>query len=136
MRSRRIRCPGPDARHLARARAVLEQAQDDATILAIRDMETAGIDIVSDGEIRRESYSNRFATALEGIDNRQPEGVASPNGHSAICRASSQDPPHRADRSAGSRFPAPEYTRQTKITLRTVTMAQQAHNEFYATTKK
>ena len=46
----------------------LEEAQDDATIVAIRDMERAGIDIVTDGEIRRESYSNRFATALEGVD--------------------------------------------------------------------
>src|SRR5258707_14171886 len=46
----------------------LEQAQDDATLLAIRDMEQAGIDIVTDGQMRRESYSNRFATALEGID--------------------------------------------------------------------
>lgn len=46
----------------------LEQAQDDATLIAIRDMERAGIDIITDGEIRRESYSNRFATALEGID--------------------------------------------------------------------
>src|SRR5258707_14136862 len=46
----------------------LEEAQDDATIVAIRDMERAGIDVVTDGEIRRESYSNRFATALEGID--------------------------------------------------------------------
>src|SRR5262245_23542394 len=50
----------------------LEQAQDDATIVAIRDMERAGIDIITDGEIRRESYSNRFATALEGIDNEHP----------------------------------------------------------------
>ncbi len=50
----------------------LEQAQDDATIIAIRDMERAGVDIISDGEIRRESYSNRFATALEGIGSRQP----------------------------------------------------------------
>jgi 5-methyltetrahydropteroyltriglutamate--homocysteine methyltransferase len=46
----------------------LEQAQDDATIVAIRDMERAGIDIITDGEVRRESYSNRFATALEGMD--------------------------------------------------------------------
>src|SRR6195952_6010571 len=46
--------------------ALLEQAQDDATVLAIHDMERAGIDIVTDGEIRRESYSNRFALALEG----------------------------------------------------------------------
>jgi 5-methyltetrahydropteroyltriglutamate--homocysteine methyltransferase len=50
----------------------LEQAQDDATILAIRDMERAGIDIVTDGEIRRESYSNRFALALQGVDAEQP----------------------------------------------------------------
>lgn len=50
----------------------LEAAQDDATIVAIRDMERAGIDIVTDGEIRRESYSNRFATALAGIDNENP----------------------------------------------------------------
>jgi 5-methyltetrahydropteroyltriglutamate--homocysteine methyltransferase len=46
----------------------LEAAQDDATLLAIRDMERAGIDLITDGEIRRESYSNRFATALDGID--------------------------------------------------------------------
>ena len=50
----------------------LEQAQDDATILAIRDMERAGIDVLTDGEMRRESYSNRFATALEGIDLDNP----------------------------------------------------------------
>ena len=49
-----------------------EQAQDDATLLAIRDMERAGIDIITDGEMRRESYSNRFATALEGIDIENP----------------------------------------------------------------
>src|SRR5579871_6167773 len=50
----------------------LEAAQDDATILAIRDQERAGLDIVSDGEQRRESYSNRFATALDGIDTEHP----------------------------------------------------------------
>jgi 5-methyltetrahydropteroyltriglutamate--homocysteine methyltransferase len=50
----------------------LEEAQDDATLLAIRDMERAGIDIVTDGEIRRESYSNRFANALSGIDLDNP----------------------------------------------------------------
>src|SRR5205085_6295035 len=64
--------------------AYLEQAQDDATIVAIRDMERAGIDIITDGEIRRESYSNRFATALDGIDSDNPgiiktrAGVATP----------------------------------------------------------
>src|SRR3989440_8386736 len=51
---------------------LLQQAQDDATLLAIRDMERAGIDILTDGEIRRESYSNRFATALDGIDQDNP----------------------------------------------------------------
>ena len=53
----------------------LEQAQDDATILAIRDQERAGIDIVTDGEMRRESYSNRFATELEGMDSDNPAQV-------------------------------------------------------------
>src|SRR5438128_8884301 len=60
---------------------LLEQAQDDATVLAIRDMERAGIDIVSDGEMRRESYSNRFATALEGVDIDRPGTVMSRAGH-------------------------------------------------------
>jgi len=55
---------------------LLQEAQDDATLLAIRDMERAGVDIISDGEIRRESYSNRFTTALEGMDLDNP-GVAS-----------------------------------------------------------
>ena len=53
----------------------MKQAQDDATLLAIRDMERAGIDIVTDGEIRRESYSNRFALALEGIDAEHRPGA-------------------------------------------------------------
>ncbi len=57
--------------------ALLDQAQDDATILAVRDQERAGIDVVTDGEIRRESYSNRFATALEGMDSDNPAEVPS-----------------------------------------------------------
>ncbi len=59
----------------------LEQAQDDATLIAIRDMERAGIDIISDGEIRRESYSNRFATALEGMDLDNPGTALDRTGH-------------------------------------------------------
>src|ERR1700681_1388058 len=59
---------------------VLEQAQDDATVVAIRDMERAGIDIVTDGEIRRESYSNRFATELDGIDTENPAVITSRSG--------------------------------------------------------
>ena len=58
-----------------RARPSSQQAQDDATILAIRDQERAGIDIVTDGEMRRESYSNRFATALDGMDSDNPAQV-------------------------------------------------------------
>src|SRR3954469_9087241 len=57
------------------AEPYLEQAQDDATAMAIRDMEDAGIDIVSDGEVRRESYSNRFATAMAGVDIDNPGEV-------------------------------------------------------------
>ena len=58
----------------------LEEAQDDATILAIRAQERAGLDIITDGEIRRESYSNRFATALEGIDLDNPAQVVARSG--------------------------------------------------------
>jgi 5-methyltetrahydropteroyltriglutamate--homocysteine methyltransferase len=54
------------------AEPFLQEAQDDATILAIRDMERAGVEIITDGEIRRESYSNRFATALDGVDIDTP----------------------------------------------------------------
>src|SRR5215204_5783860 len=59
----------------------LEQAQDDATVLAIRDQERAGLDIVTDGEMRRESYSNRFATALEGVDLDKPGVALDRSGH-------------------------------------------------------
>jgi 5-methyltetrahydropteroyltriglutamate--homocysteine methyltransferase len=58
----------------------LEAAQDDATILAVRDQERAGLDIITDGEQRRESYSNRFATALDGIDIDNPGTVINRNG--------------------------------------------------------
>ena len=56
---------------------LLEQAQDDATILAVRDQERARLDVVTDGEMRRESYSNRFATALDGMDSDHPAEVPS-----------------------------------------------------------
>ena len=62
-------------------RAHLEEAQDDATLIAIRDMERAGIDIITDGEIRRESYSNRFATALDGMDLDNPGTALDRTGH-------------------------------------------------------
>jgi 5-methyltetrahydropteroyltriglutamate--homocysteine methyltransferase len=70
--------PRARARELWRMEGpLLEQAQDDATILAIRDQERAGIDVVTDGEMRRESYSNRFATALDGMDSDHPAEVPS-----------------------------------------------------------
>src|SRR4026207_1956665 len=59
----------------------LGEAQNDATILAIRDQEHAGLDIVTDGEIRRESYSNRFATALEGVGLDNPGTALDRSGH-------------------------------------------------------
>ena len=82
--------PRVRARELWRVdEALLEQAQDDATLLAIRDMERAGIDIISDGEIRRESYSNRLATALDGIDVDNPGQVIGRTGHPPPSHASS-----------------------------------------------
>ena len=63
----------------------LEAAQDDATRLAIADMQNAGIDIITDREIRRETYSNRFATALSGVDLDNPAGRT---GGAVSCRAS------------------------------------------------
>ncbi len=62
----------------------LEQAQDDATLLAIRDQERAGLDIITDGEMRRESYSNRFATALDGLDLDNPGTITSRSGRSVL----------------------------------------------------
>src|SRR5579863_2677268 len=59
----------------------LEQAQDDATLLAIRQQERAGLDIITDGEMRRESYSNRFATALEGVDLENAGQIISRTGN-------------------------------------------------------
>src|SRR5436190_1825071 len=59
----------------------LDQAQDDATILAIRDQERAGLDIITDGEMRRESYSNRFATALEAVDLDKPRTALDRSRH-------------------------------------------------------
>ena len=66
----------------------LAEAQDDATLLAIRDQERAGLDIITDGEMRRESYSNRFATALDGVDLDNPGTALDRNGEPTRCRAS------------------------------------------------
>jgi 5-methyltetrahydropteroyltriglutamate--homocysteine methyltransferase len=111
----------------------LEQAQDDATILAIRDMERAGIDIITDGEMRRESYSNRFATALEGIDTAKPGHVKARSGHqTAVPRVVAKIRRTRAVEVRDMQFLRKSTDRTAKITLPgPFTMSQQAINEFY-----
>jgi 5-methyltetrahydropteroyltriglutamate--homocysteine methyltransferase len=111
----------------------LEQAQDDATIVAIRDMERAGIDIITDGEIRRESYSNRFATALEGIDTERPGTVRARNGQNTpVPRVVGKIRRTRAVEVRDMEFLRRNTDRVAKITLPgPFTMSQQAKNEFY-----
>src|SRR5437870_13643054 len=111
----------------------LEAAQDDATILAIGEMERAGIDIVSDGEIRRESYSNRFALALDGIDAEHPGQVGRSGGGTTpvprvIGKIRRGGPVEWRD----VEFLLAHATRATKITLPgPFTLSQQAQNAFY-----
>jgi 5-methyltetrahydropteroyltriglutamate--homocysteine methyltransferase len=111
----------------------LEQAQDDATLLAIRDMERAGIDIVTDGEMRRESYSNRFATALEGIDNERPATIVNRSGRSVqVPRVVGAIRRTRAVEVRDMQFLRANTDRRAKITLPgPFTMSQQVKNEFY-----
>ncbi len=113
----------------------LEQAQDDATLLAIRDQERAGIDIVSDGEMRRESYSNRFATALGGVDMDTPGYVTSRAGHTVpVPRVVGPIERLRPVEVRDVEFLRANTDRPIKITVPgPFTMAQQAKNEFYAT---
>src|SRR4051812_19548767 len=111
----------------------LGQAQDDATLLAIRDMERAGIDIITDGEMRRESYSNRFATALDGIDNDNPAVITNRAGRSVsvprvVAKVRRKAPVEVED----MKFLRRHTSRPAKITLPgPFTMAQQAKNDFY-----
>lgn len=111
----------------------LEQAQDDATLLAIRDMERAGIDIITDGEMRRESYSNRFATALEGIDTARPAHVKARSGHETpVPRVVGKIRRTGAVEVRDMQFLRANTDRVAKITLPgPFTMSQQAKNEFY-----
>jgi 5-methyltetrahydropteroyltriglutamate--homocysteine methyltransferase len=111
----------------------LEQAQDDATRLAIRDLEAAGIDIITDGEIRRESYSNRFATALSGVDLEHPAEVRGRTRGSVVVPRITGPirrlyPVERRD----VEFLRRHTDRTIKITLPgPFTMSRQAKNEFY-----
>jgi 5-methyltetrahydropteroyltriglutamate--homocysteine methyltransferase len=111
----------------------LQAAQDDATILAIRDMERAGIDIVTDGEVRRESYSNRLATALEGVDIDNPGTILSRAGKpTSVPRITGKIRRTRAVEVEDVKFLRANTDRTIKITLPgPFTMAQQAVNVFY-----
>ena len=111
----------------------LEQAQDDATVVAVRDMERAGIDIVTDGEIRRESYSNRFATALDGMDLDNPGTALDRTGHpNPVPRVVG---PIRRTRPVEVRdveFLRAATDRRIKATLPgPFTMSQQAQDDYY-----
>ena len=112
---------------------LLEQAQDDATIVAIREIERAGIDIVSDGEIRRESYSNRFATALDGVDIAQPALITDRYGNqTAVPRVVGRVRRTRPVELRDMQFLRRHTDHPAKITLPgPFTMTQQARNEFY-----
>jgi len=112
--------------------AYLEQAQDDATILAIRDMERAGIDIITDGEMRRESYSNRFATALGGVDNDNPATVHRQHYSISVPRVTGKIRRAGPVEVRDMEFLRRNTTRKAKITLPgPFTMAQQVKNDFY-----
>lgn len=111
----------------------LEEAQDDATLLAIRDQERAGLDIITDGEQRRESYSNRFATALEGVDIDNPGTALDRSGHPnpvprIVGKIRRKQPVEVRD----VEFLRANTDRAIKITVPgPFTMSQQAQNEFY-----
>jgi 5-methyltetrahydropteroyltriglutamate--homocysteine methyltransferase len=113
----------------------LEQAQDDATILAIRAQEAAGLDILTDGEMRRESYSNRFATALSGVDLDNPGTIVSRTGKVAeVPRVVGKIERLHAVEVRDLKFLRANTDRKIKITVPgPFTMSQQAQNDFYAT---
>jgi 5-methyltetrahydropteroyltriglutamate--homocysteine methyltransferase len=111
----------------------LDQAHDDATLLAIRDQERAGLDIITDGEMRRESYSNRFATALEGVDIDNPGTALDRSGHPnpvprVVGKVRRKHPVQVRD----VKFLRQNTDRTIKITVPgPFTMSQQAQNDFY-----
>jgi 5-methyltetrahydropteroyltriglutamate--homocysteine methyltransferase len=111
----------------------LEQAQDDATLLAIRDQERAGLDIITDGEIRRESYSNRFATALDGVDIDNPGTTINRSGKSIpVPRITGKIRRKHPVEVRDLKFLRANTDRRVKMTVPgPFTMAQQAQDDFY-----
>jgi 5-methyltetrahydropteroyltriglutamate--homocysteine methyltransferase len=118
--------------------AWLEQAQDDATLLAIRDQELAGIDILTDGEMRRESYSNRFATALDGLDLDNPGSITSRSGATVtVPRVVGEIRRRHAVQVRDVQFLRANTKREIKITVPgPFTMSQQAKDEYYRDEEK
>src|ERR1041385_213534 len=113
----------------------LEQAQDDATLLAIRDQERAGLDIITDGEMRRESYSNRFATALAGVDIDNPGTALDRSGHpNPVPRVVGPIERMHPVQVRDVEFLRANTSRPVKVTVPgPFTMSQQAQNDFYET---
>jgi len=111
----------------------LDQAQNDATVLAIRDQERAGLDIITDGEMRRESYSNRFATALEGVDLDNPGTALDRSGHpNPVPRVTGKIRRKHPVEVRDVKFLRANTDRTIKITVPgPFTMSQQAQNDFY-----
>src|ERR1700731_1051653 len=112
---------------------LLDEAQDDATRIAILDQERAGLDIVTDGEMRRESYSNRFATALEGVDIDNPGTAMDRSGHpNPVPRVVGKIRRRHPVQVRDLTFLRENTDRKVKITVPgAFTMAQQAQNDFY-----
>ena len=126
--------PRVRARELWRiAPEFLGEAQNDATLLAIKAQEDAGLDIITDGEIRRESYSNRFATALEGIDIDNPGSALDRSGHpNPVPRIVGPIRRRHAVEVEDVKFLRAHTKKPIKITVPgPFTMSQQAQNEFY-----
>jgi 5-methyltetrahydropteroyltriglutamate--homocysteine methyltransferase len=113
--------------------AYLAEAQDDATVLAIRAQEEAGLDIITDGEIRRESYSNRFATALEGVDIDNPGSALDRSGHAnPVPRVVGRIRRKHAVEVQDLLFLKKHTNKPVKMTVPgPFTMSQQAQNDFY-----
>ena len=126
--------PRVPARELWRVdEAWLEEAQDDATRLAVRDMEEAGIDVVTDGEIRRESYSNFFANALEGLDLDEPGTALDRTGHpNPVPRVVGEIRRARPVQVRDAEFLRALTDRPIRVTVPgPFTMSQQAQNDHY-----
>ena len=113
--------------------AYLEQAQDDATMLAIRAQEQAGLDILTDGEARRESYSNRFATALDGVDIDNPGTALDRSGHpNPVPRVTGPIRRRHPVEVGDVTFLRANTSRTIKITVPgPFTMSQQAQDDYY-----